>query len=276
MMVRRIWSLWRRGIIMPRGDDSCARIPCSWNSAPILIFYNCYPIRSSYSYAYARNNPLKYVDPTGMASALIIGADNFGRKDRNAWRDKAQLKAQELKNQDAARVANGKAAQYSDGIHYVDGSTFDNIQNALNRYEDISLIEFYGHGDGNALYLRAMDGKVESIYSNSWKGELDSYSDHTKDHYVSNLSKGKVTKDVKINLYSCNARTGGIKSVAQSLANHFNSDVNAAGTYTNFTGPGEIKAYVSNKYKWFTYFQTSRQDNGDFRLVHPIRFEAPK
>ncbi|QQR54808.1 VCBS repeat-containing protein [Candidatus Peregrinibacteria bacterium] len=182
------------------------------------------------AYTYARNNPLIYIDPTGLKSAVVFyGKEYREGSDPNAWKDKADSRAEDLrnlKNEDGSLV-------YEDGVYSADGTTFENWASALNTYSDIGLIEYYGHGDKDGIYLRdtlteSNEVRYETIFSNYFNGQLDSYTDGTSDHYVKDLTLGNTSKDLIIKLWSCSTAESGYESVAQSFSNHFLAPVYAS------------------------------------------------
>ncbi len=216
-------------------------------------------------YRYAKNNPLKWVDIIGLASALVVYGQGFpeGRGDygetNDTWKQKAEARVRELQDIDNKRIQNGQDPLYSDGIYAVDGSTFENWNTALTTYKDISVIEYYGHADGDALYIREVstaDGyRYESLYKDDTDKILEAYSDGTSDHYISSLSRGNTTNNLQIHLWACNTTYG----VAQSFANHFGSPVLGSYALVNFEGH---KPYV----KWFRQFPFF---DGGFKWIFP-------
>ena len=201
------------------------------------------------------------MDPTGLKSALVISGKDY-RSNSNSFHEKAQSRVQNLKE--------SSSDIYDDGIYWVDGSTFDNWQDALKEYKDISLIEYYGHGDSNGLYLNNdkfildengnKQKRSESILANGVIG--DNFTDGTSDHHVTDLFTGNTTDDLEINLYSCHAGQNG--GVAGSFADHFGAGVYAAKRSVNFDG---FKPYVD----WWKIggFRWIFPSNNDLKRYNP-------
>lgn len=222
-------------------------------------------------YGYVVNNSLKNIDIWGLDSALIVYGEDTGRKNPDAWKDKAESRAQELRAQDEKRITNGEKALYSDGIVVVDGRTIHGWNNALGNNKDITLIEYYGHSDQNALYLSEQyldqnslstdDDRttaIVSIYRNTFLGPLDQYEDGSKDIHVNDLDSQNVKENARIHLWSCNT-TRGNDNIAQSFADHFDVPVWGANTFTNFYGH---TAFTKSWGKYRGHFEWAYPNNG--------------
>ncbi|MFH1255610.1 MAG: RHS repeat-associated core domain-containing protein [bacterium] len=192
------------------------------------------------SYNYVANNPLKYIDPFGLEAVIFYG----GNKDnQNFFRDIAYQNTQQM-------IQNG----YTEPIYVKEGSSPQQWNNALTSVKNIDYIGYYGHGGTGALYLSnttTSKGKqgTTSIYNNSKNSDFDP----TLDIAVNSLYNKNIEKNVKIELYSCNAGVGGSKSIAQAFASHFDGEAKGARAGLNFDNEGQ--PYVSHfYYESFSYW----------------------
>ena len=177
-------------------------------------------------YAYVVNNPLKYLDPTGL-SALIFAGENYDNPDNpDEFYEKAQDRADGLKDH----------GYYDGEVYAIKAYTTEDFQNALENYKDIELIEFYGHGDSGNLYLGTVPeseltpGNKADMEARGWdhmrytitNEKVDTYK-HSSDLLVEQLYKGNISRDLFIHLFSCNSAVAGSQSIASTFAWHFNA-----------------------------------------------------
>jgi len=237
-----------------------------WYNSTIGRFASIDPM-DGVSYGYANNNPVVFNDPLGLESALVFYGEEYrDGADASAWQEKAESRADELRaleNPDGSLV-------YDDGAYAVDGTTFENWNDALESYEDIGVIEYYGHGDKDGIYLRDAftEGgqlRYETIFSDSFNGALDVYKDGSKDHYVGDLSLGNTRQDLEIKLWSCSTAESGSTSVAQSFASHFLAPTyasnSAGGTYfmgnNAFTSPFSSGGFDWSYPSWMDHLKSA-------------------
>jgi RHS repeat-associated protein len=202
------------------------------------------------SYAYANDNPIVFIDPFGLDSALIIYGKSTDEKlrsqngemykgtpgDNNGFKNLAEASAKRLRENDT----NNK---YDDGIYVINGSTFENWQDALENHKDISHIEYWGHGYETGLSIGGGEAGGEYLIT---QYEPNPYS---TDHYISELSTSNVTSNAEIYLNTCHSasvpKNG--KSVAQVFSNHFNANTKGYAGYVNFTYQGLPTVYYWNR-----------------------------
>ena len=235
-----------------------------------------------HGYAYVGNNPIIFVDPFGLDSAVIIYGNEYkeDRKDPDAYKRKAEARADELQREDNMREKMGMELKYSDGIITVDGSDPENWKEALSEIEDIALIVYYGHASSSwgLLLDKSPDNASENVTLALSVVALSEYSDGSSDMYITDLPTQNIKSDAQIYLLGCNTATGGNKSIANTFAQHFRAATLGIRGYTNFKGH---HAYVDrlgfNSNIWskigFEWFDVPRYTNPDsnYKFIPKIK-----
>ncbi len=211
-------------------------------------------------YVYSLNNPIIFVDPTGLDAIIFAGQDYESKKNPDWFLHKAVDRKADL-------ISSG----YEDTIYVVDAYDTESFAEALSKYENIDLIEYYGHGDSGNLYLgnvdyddltefqkNQYDSGERTVFRYSITNEFAEKYQNTADISIDDLDTSNVSDDLKIHLYSCNSALSGSTSIAGSFSLIFNSPVYASDGGVNFKGHVPVD---SRKTKIF---------GGGFKWIQPL------
>ena len=195
-------------------------------------------------YSYTRNNPVNYNDPLGEDSALVIYGKN-NRRDKDAFENLAKNSANKLKENDTQN-------RFDDGIYIIDGSRFENWQDALKNHVDISHIEYWGHGYNKGLNI----GHGGAYLLTKYESQVD-----RNDYFITELYTRNTTSDLKIFLNTCHSASTPAfgESVSRVFSDHFNANVKGYTGFVNYNTEGEtyVKWWRRDWRHWLTPWRTT-------------------
>ena len=137
-------------------------------------------------YVFCYNNPVNFIDPLGLDALFLVGRNIINPR---FFTPKAEAIARRFEKQNPGQQA-----------HVVQVRSFDDVQNALRSHQNITRLDYFGHGE---------------------PGELHLSSDVVYNEDVCKLDKSNTSQLQSINLWSCDTAAGGQDSMAQAFANHF-------------------------------------------------------
>jgi RHS repeat-associated protein len=184
-------------------------------------------------YAYARNNPLKRIDPDGNEDVIIFTTQGTPGGPSDPWGHVAQLSETHYK-------ANLAGKYETLNIQRFDVSTVSEVNAALSGGKDIVGIDFIGHSSPELIAVGSGDLPDTNI---SMSGGSNDVSPYSLDW--SNVKQGG---EAQIRIIGCRAGQSDnpvTHAIAQSLANASGANVVAPTQRLNFTEAGS--AFV----KWW-------------------------
>jgi len=98
------------------------------------------------------------------------------------------------------------------------------VNNFLSSYNDIVNVTFIGHSSKKAIY----------VGSSSLPDTNISMIQGPNDVNPNSLNWSNLTSDATINIWGCNAGSGGSNSISQSIANSSGANVTAPNSTINF------------------------------------------
>ena len=175
-------------------------------------------------YAYARNNPLRFVDPNGLEDVLIFKTEGKPLERPDPWGAAATLAASEYK-------VKFKGRYESLNVKIFDVSRVDQVDEALKNARDIVAIDFIGHSTPDLLAIGSASAPGTNI---SARGGPDDVSPFSLDW--SNIKKDPGSQ-YQIRLLGCRPGSG-VSPVAQDIATASGVGVLAPTARINFTEGG--------------------------------------
>jgi RHS repeat-associated protein len=163
-------------------------------------------------YAYCRNNPVTFLDPDGRDTYVVLyGQSGVSHNVGDLFKWAAETRITEL----SSSLGN------DDKLIFKQVSTVEQFREAVN-YSDLKLIEYFGHGSADALYMG------DARYTD--KNRTNLYGD------AISVLPGKFVSGGKIKLNACNTARNGENSIAGVFADRYQVPVQGSTTPMDFSG----------------------------------------
>jgi len=167
---------------------------------------------SLHRYVYVENRPITAVDVWGYDTAMLIWGRNSAEPNYFKWR--VEKKKWALEHFGAGSQCLGRGVCYGgqtfDKVVIVEGHTKEAWERALSENEDITRIEYWGHGTSSGLWLS---------------------DEFLSAGVIRSLPTQNVKEDAQIKLFSCHSASrnpDGTPSLAYVFAEHFKAEVTGA------------------------------------------------
>ena len=174
------------------------------------------------TYTYVRNNPLSWIDPSGLDSVLIFQTEPDWQKSQSP-----------AACNNAASYAGGQALNSCancspNDIHVIPVNDVGQVNSALSNFSDIAQIYFIGHSSSSSIYVGSQNLPNTNISNNGGANDV----------LPSKLNWSNLKSDASINILGCNAGKGN-NSIAQQISNASGRATTAPNQFLNFDEAGK-------------------------------------